>query len=93
MTEFVRMYLTSTNAVDLANMVAAGSDIRPIGPILNFEKVKDLIIFVLGEKSFEAQIRVQMQDPVTKAMLIQMLIVDFTQDEHGKYHITKVWSN
>src|SRR5690606_15557318 len=37
MTEFVRIYLTSTNAVELANMVAPGTDIQPIGPIMNYE--------------------------------------------------------
>jgi hypothetical protein len=91
--DFMRIYLTSSNAADLANMVVPNTTIQPMGGFVQFRQVASLNIHDLGKGHYEAVVIVNVQDPATQTMLPEQFLVDFLKDDKGHLEVEKVWQH
>jgi hypothetical protein len=93
LTDFMRIYLTSSSTNELANMVSPGVSIQPLNGFVQFQKVDQFKIHVLQDRQYEAVMDVLVNDPVTQVVMPEQFMVDFNQDASGRLAVAKVWKH
>lgn len=93
LTDFMRIYLTSSSTNELANMVSPGVSIQPLNGFVQFQKVDQFKIHVLQDRQYEGVLDVLIMDPVTKVVMPEQFLVDFNQDASGRLAVVKVWKH
>jgi len=91
--DFMNVYLTSTNSTDLANDVAPGVTVTPIGGEVAFQKISDSHIHDLGKGQYEAVLTVVVKDSTTGMTVPEQFLVDLQQDDKGHLEVEKVWTH